>query len=295
MNEEVVKQLFTKINVWKRGDERAPHKPLLLLLALAKCRNNQRYIPFTEVDKELTELLMDFGPSRQLHHTEFPFWRLQNDGIWQLQHVDGIKTTTSGDVSKKELLKRNVVGGFKQEIYDIVYNDPNLLHKIAQELLENSFPTSIHEDILSAVGLEYEIENVERSKRDPSFRKRVLISYEYQCSVCNFSVRLGNTLLALEAAHIKWHQAGGPDLETNGLALCSIHHKLFDRGAFTISDSLTIEVSEQVNGANGCHEWLISFHGKPIKRPQNPNNSPKISFLAWHTREVFRGPSRYMA
>ncbi len=26
-------------------------------------------------------------------------------------------------------------------------------------------------------------------------------------------MRVGNTLVALEAAHIKWHQAGGPDSE----------------------------------------------------------------------------------
>lgn len=295
MDEKVVKQLFTKINIWKRGDERAPHKPLLLLMALAKCRNNQRYIPYAEVDKELTDLLVDFGPSRQSYHTEFPFWRLRNDGIWQLQTIDGIKTTTSGDVSKSELLKRNVLGGFKQEIYDLIYNNPKLLHQIAQDILEKNFPTSIHEDILSAIGLEYEVENIERSKRDPNFRKLILISYEYQCSVCNFSVRLGNTLLALEAAHIKWHQAAGPDIETNGLALCSIHHKLFDRGAFTLSDSLIIEVSEQVNGINGCQEWLIAFHGKPIRKAQNPNNRPDTSFLAWHRKEVFRGPSRYLA
>jgi len=295
MDEKELKQLFAKINVWKRGDERAPHKPLLLLMALAKCRNNQRYISFAEVDKELKELLMDFGPSRQQQHTEFPFWRLQNDGIWQLQHTEEIKTTSSGDASKKELLKRNILGGFKPEIYDLIHSDSKLLHQIAQDLLEKSFPASIHEDILSAVGLEYEIENIQRSKRDPNFRKRILVSYEYQCSVCNFSVRLGNTLLALEAAHIKWHQAGGPDIEDNGLALCSIHHKLFDRGAFTLSDSLIIEVSEQVNGATGCQEWLISFHGKPMKRPQNPDNSPKPSFLAWHRKEVFRGPSRYLA
>jgi len=295
MDEKELKQLFAKINVWKRGDERAPHKPLLLLMALAKCRNNQRYISFAEVDKELKELLMDFGPSRQQQHTEFPFWRLQNDGIWQLQHTEEIKTTSSGDASKKELLKRNILGGFKPEIYDLIRSDSKLLHQIAQDLLEKSFPASIHEDILSAVGLEYEIENIQRSKRDPNFRKRILVSYEYQCSVCNFSVRLGNTLLALEAAHIKWHQAGGPDIEDNGLALCSIHHKLFDRGAFTLSDSLIIEVSEQANGATGCQEWLISFHGKPMKRPQNPDNSPKPSFLAWHRKEVFRGPSRYLA
>ncbi len=47
MDEKELKQLFAKINVWKRGDERAPHKPLLLL------RNN------TLTSQNLTTLLVD--------------------------------------------------------------------------------------------------------------------------------------------------------------------------------------------------------------------------------------------
>ena len=42
---------------------------------------------------------------------------------------------------------------------------------------------------------------------------------------------LDQETLGIEAAHIKWHQAGGPDTEDNGLALCTLHHKRFDRGA----------------------------------------------------------------
>lgn len=30
INQENIKDLFSRINVWKRGDEHAPHKPLLL-------------------------------------------------------------------------------------------------------------------------------------------------------------------------------------------------------------------------------------------------------------------------
>ena len=62
-------------------------------------------------------------------------------------------------------------------------------------------------------------------------------------------MRLGRIVpVALEAAHIKWRQAGGPDLEVNGLALCSLHHKLFDRGAFTLSNQLVILVSDDAHG-----------------------------------------------
>jgi predicted restriction endonuclease len=49
--------------------------------------------------------------------------------------------------------------------------------------------------------------------------KRVLIAYDYACAVCGFDVRLGNQVLGLEAAHIQWHQAGGPDQKQNGLTL----------------------------------------------------------------------------
>ena len=65
--------------------------------------------------------------------------------------------------------------------------------------------------------------------------------------------------VALEAAHIKWHQAGGPDEESNGLALCTMHHKLFDRGVFTLSDKMKVIVSEIANGTKGFQEWVIAL------------------------------------
>jgi hypothetical protein len=34
---------------------------------------------------------------------------------------------------------------------------------------------------------------------------------------------------------IRWHQGGGPDEESNGFALCVLHHKTFDLGAFTVN------------------------------------------------------------
>ncbi len=52
--------------------------------------------------------------------------------------------------------------------------------------------------------------------------------------------------MAIEAAHIKWHQAGGPDIEQNGIALCSMHHKLFDRGVFTITNTMKLQVAKML-------------------------------------------------
>jgi len=128
--------------------------------------------------------------------------------------------------------------------------------------------------------------------RDPQFRDRVLRAYKYRCAVCGFDVRVGDSLVALEAAHIKWHQAGGPDEENNGICLCTMHHKLFDRGAFTLGDDRKMKVSEFVHGTVGFQEWLMAFHGREIRPPQRPSYYPEEAFVKWHVREVFRGYAR---
>lgn len=297
MNPDQLKSKFDQINVWKKGGQRAVHKPLLILYALARfVDNDERFIPYTEIDKKLKDLLIEFGPSRQSYHPEYPFWRLQNDGIWELKNAESVKSRKGHtDASRKDLLKHNVYGGFKEEVLSALKGNSELLSEIAANILEQHFPASIHEDVLQAVGLDITIgEGSDLKTRDPHFRERVLRAYEYKCAVCGFNVRVGNTLVGLEAAHIKWHQAGGPDLEENGVALCSLHHKLFDRGAFTISKEQKIIVSDRANGSKGFKEWLMDYHGKILNKPQSPSFYPKPKFVTWHVREVFQGESRYL-
>lgn len=157
--------------------------------------------------------------------------------------------------------------------------------------MENHFSETLHEDILRQVGLEFIYQG--KRQRDPRFREKILRAYEYSCAVCGFNVRLGNNLVGVEAAHIKWHQAGGPDSEENGIALCSMHHKLFDRGVFTLSDTRTFLVAEVVNGTNGFEEWLMRYHGQTLRSPIHPAYRPELSYVNWHVREVFKGPERY--
>ncbi|MHB1445630.1 MAG: HNH endonuclease [Acidimicrobiales bacterium] len=66
-------------------------------------------------------------------------------------------------------------------------------------------------------------------RRDPAFREQVLLAYEYRCAFCGFDGQLGREAVAIDAAHVRWWAAAGPDDVANGLALCSLHHKLFDR------------------------------------------------------------------
>jgi len=61
----------------------------------------------------------------------------------------------------------------------------------------------------------------------------------------------------------------------------------------SVPDNLNVTVSESANGTKGFQEWVITFHGKPIRSPQRPNYYPKETSVAWHVREVFQGPGRY--
>jgi putative restriction endonuclease len=141
------------------------------------------------------------------------------------------------------------------------------------------------------VGLDLAALTVER-KRDPTFRKRVLTAYEYRCAVCGFDVRLGSVTVALDAAHIRWVQAAGPDVESNGLALCVLHHKLFDLGAFTLAADGRMLVSDQANGHGGFDESLLRHHGMEARKPQRKEWEPDHDHLGWHGREVFKGKAR---
>jgi putative restriction endonuclease len=168
-----------------------------------------------------------------------------------------------------------------------------MIPDLAQSILERNFPNSIHEDILQGNGLDLELYKKIKLKRNPQFRDKILNAYEYQCAVCGFNVRIGNSLVALEAAHIKWYQAGGPVTEENGVALCALHHKLFDRGAFTLSQDMKIKVSDQTHGTKGFSEWLMAYLGRKLNPPQRPSYFPKPQFTNWHFKEVFQGYERY--
>jgi putative restriction endonuclease len=43
------------------------------------------------VGRDLTGLLKEFGPPRQSYHPEYPFWRLQNDGAWEVHAAGSLK------------------------------------------------------------------------------------------------------------------------------------------------------------------------------------------------------------
>lgn len=263
---------------------------VLLLLALGRTvTDDRRLIPYTEIEEPLAELLIEFGSPRARVHPNYPYWRLQGDGVWNVAGLEDAGYPLNSDPPIADL--RRSEGGLTPDVWSAVRADPDFRRDLARLLLDENFPPTYHEDIAVAVGLDLSAAPA-ALERDPTFRRRILIAYGFQCAVCGFNVRLHHAPVALEAAHIKWHQAGGPSEEPNGLALCTMHHKLFDRGAFTVTADRRVQVSELANGTVGLEEWLLAYRDRPLREPVSRDYVPLEEYVRWHVREVFKGSAR---
>jgi putative restriction endonuclease len=277
-----LRERFSNLRQAPQGGGRAPHKPLLILLMLGRHQRGERAaMSFESIREPLGELIRDFGPpSTGRPDTEDPFWRLQNDrgNIWEVRDcLGGIISEETHPPTIGRLLERNAVGNFAPDICIALRERPAYIVALAADLLAGHFPTSLHEDICSAVGLQLEGEIPEgreekRSTRDPEFRVKILTAYEFRCAATGWDLRVGHSLVGLEAAHIRWHVADGPSTEQNGIALNALHHKLFDLGVFTLSaedEVPRILVSRLANGSDAVRSMLLDYHRKPIRPPQD--------------------------
>ncbi|MCY4142127.1 MAG: HNH endonuclease [Gammaproteobacteria bacterium] len=294
---------FSNMRIGRSGEKRAPHKPLLVLWAIGRCVDGQRRLAtYQLVHQELTLLLDRFGPHGRPKNTHHPFWRLQSDGVWEVDNANLIRTTKSKDAYVSDLRQYEISGGLTKPVYAILQNNRTLALQIAEILVAKHFPPVVQEEVLEATiaqmnGIHYseatdhdEWTWTRRRWRDPSFRRRVLLAYRNTCAVCEFSAQFLDQPLAIDAAHIKWHEYKGPPIVENGLALCSLHHRLFDKGAFTVIPELKVKVSPDVRGV-GVDSALGQYDNRTLRAlPRRGFPLPSPQFLHWHGREVFKSP-----
>ena len=309
MKFEELQRLFADLKVWHGNGRRAPHKPLLALWAIGRClRNEERLVPYSIVERELGELLRRFGHPTKTVNPDLPFWHLQTSGVWEVPEAERIDLRSSRHAKVSSLRNEGARGGLPAEVFDALQKDRVAALCVASSLLDAHFPKSLHDDILRCVRMDfwhaeltaleedrrvkliadYEFERVLRRVRDRAFSKAVVKAYGEKCAVCEYSVRLRGIPVALEAAHIMWHSAGGPgrDKVNNGLSLCALHHRLFDAGAFTVSPEYAVIIADGIGG-QGAACSLKKFKRKQILLPTSSGDYPDPQALAWHHEEVF--------
>ena len=124
----------------------------------------------------------------------------------------------------------------------------------------------------------YAVREVSVRLHQVRFRGRVLPAYRHQCTVC----RLKEERL-LDAAHIIGDvEAAGVATISNGLALCSIHHRAFDQNLVGISPDYDVHISHRLleDEDGPMLDVLKAFQGTKIELPRKKAWKPDRELLA---------------
>jgi putative restriction endonuclease len=132
-----------------------------------------------------------------------------------------------------------------------------------------------------------EAERVTRVRlRQAIFRQMILASYRNACCVCTVPCEA-----LLVASHIiPW--AIRPELRVNprnGLCLCALHDRAFDRGLLTVNPSFRVQISTRIRDylPNGVlSRMFMRFQDHRIKLPEK--FKPEPSFLEFHVANIFQ-------
>lgn len=291
-----------RLRRWTKDGERAPHKPLLLLYALGGYqRDAEGELRYSAVEAELKRLLAEYGPPRPTTPA-YPFHHLVGDGVWEVRTDQGPGSPGSG---VGVLRSSGAAGRLAPGLRAALGEDPALLGRMGRVLLDAHFPTSLHAELCEAVGLDLEqaeagivrgADAEARRQRDRRMRELILTAYEFQCAFCGYDGALGASAVGLEAAHVRWWSHEGPDEVDNGLCLCSLHHKLFDKGVLGLGEGHRILVSDRFVGrSEASRRHVLALSGRPVIGPQAGRPPVADRHRQWHVRQVFHGVPRQPA
>jgi len=119
------------------------------------------------------------------------------------------------------------------------------------------------------------------------FRRSVLASYGYKCSFCDLGIRE-----LLNASHIiPWNISQELRADPrNGLCLCALHDRAFDRGLVTVDADLRLVISAGLKKKNAVVLHRVAFLDLDGKRIKLPNKfQPAAACLDYHRQQRFAG------
>lgn len=152
-----------------------------------------------------------------------------------------------------------------------------LLNRIAlapQSVAENEITDSV------AQPRQYAVSETRRALRAIDFSARVLNAYGHRCAMCGIQLKL------VDGAHIlPVQEPGSTDETSNGIALCALHHRAYDRCLITFGSDYTIQInakkvselrmSDLVGGFQRFRENLREV----IRVPDEQTSRPKPEFV----------------
>ncbi len=166
--------------------------------------------------------------------------------------------------------------------YGMVFNHPwQLVENPFEGFDENDSTDSLADEIIKNPKTAKEIyQRVKvRGTAQAIFRSALLKAYECKCAICGLSFKE-----ALDAAHIvPWSKSSNEERlsPSNGILLCSNHHKLFDCGIIKINTGFQVlhEVIERNSYSKADRLATIEVSLQTISLPKSEHLHPSVELI----------------
>ncbi|MFF2660984.1 phosphorothioated DNA-binding restriction endonuclease [Kitasatospora sp. NPDC058032] len=302
---------------------------LLLWLLGRHARLGSSLVGYAEAEEPVSRLINDFGPAvgrvTAVQRAAMPFVRLERS-LWSLRDATG-RELDARDVRESGAALRGVgaVGRLRPEVERLLTEDPSAGPIAVRLLLDRHFTPTLEAAICEQADVELPdlgiadlgggdlggrdlggrdldggdpdagaapdpvFRLIRRRVRAAGFAADVLRAFDHACAFCGYDGRLGRHPVGVEAAHIRWHSQGGPDVLANAFALCSLHHALFDFGVLGVTEDRTVRISPHFRTDSPAGEAVRALHDRPVPHPHGRPAAPRAhDFLRWHDRSVFK-------
>lgn len=151
--------------------------------------------------------------------------------------------------------------------------------EVLQGITEN--PEEVNSEEISSVSMirQTAVVNVIKKIRDNSFKSMILTSYSSKCAFCGIQLNL------IDAAHIIPVQYSGTDETSNGIALCALHHRAFDRNLITFNTDYQVLFNKvQIKklreiGLDGGEKKFLKDIRAIIHLPPADSDRPHIEYI----------------
>jgi putative restriction endonuclease len=246
-----------------------------------------------------------------------PFNHLRSEGFWHLidlhesaldlQHID-----------RNEIFRRIKNQALMARLDDDLFTllqFPDSRDSLRRVLVEEYFSPEIRPIIvevsrITTESFEYSRDLLNRSRgrfnlqespsideiyvtevRSTAFRRVVVEAYHHTCAVCRIRIVTPEGRTSVAAAHIvPWSHSHNDD-PRNGMALCGLHHWVFDQGLIGITPEYMIKVSPILALADPHTEPILALNKTTLYKPPDHFLWPARAALRWHMDHVFRPAS----
>lgn len=161
-------------------------------------------------------------------------------------HEETLRQAAVGRVATYRKSNEEIAVAFVPSFLGDYVTDLPALHEIAESrrdlaVLDSVIAAPDQAESAIAVGASEKrktiLVQIARQLRDAGFKDRVLNAYARTCAMCGVQLRL------IDAAHILPAAKANNDATSNGLALCAMHHRAFDRALVTVRPDYRVAIN----------------------------------------------------